>query len=141
MTATLIAILLFFIFLLLSGIHIYWAFGGKWASTAVIPTKEDEVKIAMPSAFGTLVVAAGLMGFGLLVLARSGLLDISLPNWLLKYGLWAIAGIFLLRAVGDFRYVGFFKKYKKTRFGRNDTKYYSPLCLAIVLMILVMQWV
>jgi hypothetical protein len=62
------------------------------------------------------------------------LIDLDLPVWLdilRKYGIWAIIVIFLVRAIGDFRYVGFFKKYRNTKFGKNDTKYYSPLCLLI----------
>ncbi len=135
-----IASLLFSIFMILSGIHVYWAFGGKWGSSSVIPTTEDTVKIAMPGPFSTLFVTGGLSGFGFLILIRSGLLAIDLSAGLLKYGVWTVAAIFLIRALGDFRYVGFFKRHKKTLFGRNDTRYYSPLCLAIGLMILVMEW-
>jgi hypothetical protein len=87
----------------------------------------------MPGIFATLIVAAGLFGFGLLVLIRSGLLVADLPLWLSRYWLWIIAAIFLLRAIGDFNYVGFFKKYRQTIFGRNDTRYYSPLCLLIAM--------
>jgi hypothetical protein len=43
----------------------------------------------------------------------------------------AIAIIFLIRAIGDFRYVGFLKKIKNTKFAKKDTKYYSPLCSLI----------
>ncbi|WP_222439555.1 DUF3995 domain-containing protein [Spirosoma utsteinense] len=35
------------------------------------------------------------------------------------------------------RYVGFFKKIKHTPFGKNDTRYYSPLCLLIGVLTLV----
>ncbi|RZK64111.1 MAG: DUF3995 domain-containing protein, partial [Pedobacter sp.] len=61
-----------------------------------------------------------------------------LPIWLDRYGLWLIAGIFLLRSIGDFNYVGFFKKVKHTPFGKNDTMYYSPLSFGIGVLTLVM---
>ena len=49
----------------------------------------------------------------------------------LIYGNLAIGIIMLIRAVGDFKYVGFFKKIKGTIFAQNDTHFYSPLCLLI----------
>lgn len=137
---TIIAIKLFTIFLLLSSIHFYWAFGGKWGSDAVLPTKDDDsTKVLTPSILPSLIVAVGLLGIGLLVLAISGLLSFDIPSWLKDYGLWVIAGIFFLRAVGDFNYVGFFKKIMQTKFGRNDTKYFSPLCLIIGVLTTVLE--
>ncbi|PTT14637.1 DUF3995 domain-containing protein, partial [Flavobacterium sp. HMWF030] len=51
---------------------------------------------------------------------------------------WIIIFIFILRAIGDFNYVGFFKKHRNSEFALKDTKYYSPLCLLIgVLTLLV----
>ncbi|MNK01954.1 hypothetical protein D3C87_197700 [compost metagenome] len=127
----LVTCLLFMIFLFLSGLHFYWAFGGKWGSGAVIPTKDAITPPKDPGIVATLVVAFGLLGFGLMPLIISHIIPFSLPLWLEKYGLWIIAGIFGIRAIGDFNYVGFFKKHKHTRFGKNDTRYYSPLCLVI----------
>ncbi len=37
--------------------------------------------------------------------------------------------LFLMRAVGDFNAVGFFKKIRSTAFAAYDTKYFSPLCV------------
>jgi hypothetical protein len=44
-----------------------------------------------------------------------------------------------LRAIGDFNYVGFFKKIKHTKFGKNDTKYFSPLCLTIGVLTIILE--
>jgi hypothetical protein len=44
--------------------------------------------------------------------------------------------LFILRAIGDFKYLGFFKKIKNTKFGQNDTKYFAPLCLIIGILTL-----
>lgn len=128
---TIISIILFSIFLFLSSIHFYWAFGGKWGSGAVIPTKDDSIPAMNPGIIATLIVAFGLLAFGLLPLIITKTISFTLPMWLEKSGLWIIAGIFMLRAIGDFNYVGFFKKRKNTAFEKNDTKYYSPLCLVI----------
>jgi Protein of unknown function (DUF3995) len=48
-----------------------------------------------------------------------------------KLGFGMIGIIFFTRGAGDFRYVGFFKKIRHTPFGRNDTRFYSPLCFLI----------
>lgn len=137
---TVIAIILFLIFLFISSIHFYWAFGGKWGSDAVLPTKDDNnTNVLNPSILPTLIVAFGLFGFGLFILVTSGLITFSTPQWLSKYGLWIIAGIFTLRAIGDFNYVGFFKKIKQTKFGKNDTKYFSPLCLTIGILTIILE--
>ena len=125
------SILLFLIFLFILSIHFYWGFGGKWGNGAVIPTKDDNIKVAIPGLLPIFTVAFGLLIFGFFVLIKSGMIDFKLPLWLDKYGLAVTSGIFMLRAIGDFNYVGFFKKVKKTKFGQNDTKYYSPLCLFI----------
>lgn len=128
-----ISSILFGIFLFLSSLHFYWAFGGKWGSTAVLPTKDDNAtqKALNPGITATLIVAFGLLAFGLLPLVITGTIPFQLPRWLDKSGLWIIAGIFGARAIGDFNYVGFFKRIKHTTFAKNDTKYYSPLCLVI----------
>ena len=136
--ATIIAIILFLIFLFLSLIHFYWLFNGRWGSQAVFPTKTNNVKTKMPGVIPTLIVAIGLLASGLFVLVKAGQLNFSIPLWLNKYGLWIIATVFILRAIGEFNYLGFFKKIKNTQFGQNDTKYYSPLCLIIGILTIIM---
>ena len=127
----LIASLLSLIFLFLAVIHIYWGFGGKSGSAASIPTKENNKPVLKPRAIDCFFVAIVLLSFGIFVLIKGGIILFALPVWLLNYGLLFTAAIFLLRAVGEFRYVGFFRKIKTTKFGQLDTKYYSPLCLII----------
>ncbi|WP_218962179.1 DUF3995 domain-containing protein [Sphingobacterium sp. 1.A.4] len=129
------SILLILIFLFISGLHIYCAFGGRWGSSAVFPTKDDTIEPKMPGPVPTLIVALGLFGFALIILLN--IMDHNLPIWvdnICKYGILAIIGIFLFRAIGDFRYVGLFKKYRNTKFGVNDSKYYTPLCLFIAFL-------
>ncbi len=135
---TIIALILTVIFLIISIIHIYWAFGGKWGSGSVIPTKDNHTKVAMPGVLPTLMVAVGLLLFALFVLVKGELLKIDLPVWLNNYGLYILAGIFIIRAIGDFKYVGFFKKIKSTKFAQQDAKFYTPLCLLIGLLAIVL---
>ncbi|HLA58572.1 MAG TPA: DUF3995 domain-containing protein [Puia sp.] len=125
------AIILSFIFFSLSALHIYWGLGGRRGLAATVPRKANGAKRINPSAFDCFVVAFLLMGAGFFVLARSPLLPIRLPRWFLHSGSWVLLIIFTARAVGEFRYVGFFKKVKSSQFARLDTKYYSPLCVLI----------
>ena len=135
---TTISILLFIIFLSLSAIHFYWGFGGRRLSDGVLPTKLGETTpTVMPGKIPTFIVAIGLLCFGLFYLVKAEIISLLLPSWLDRYGLWFIAGIFIFRAIGDFRYVGFFKKIKQTKFGMKDSKYYSPLCLMIGILTLI----
>jgi len=50
---------------------------------------------------------------------------------------WLLATIFILRAIGDFRLVGFFKRVRGSPFAQWDTAAYSPLCLVLGLAITV----
>ncbi|MCD8539384.1 MAG: DUF3995 domain-containing protein [Leadbetterella sp.] len=137
-----IAISLILIFSFLSALHVYWALGGKWGTSAVIPAKDNHTKVIMPGAIATFIVAFGLLFFGAVVFLNSFDTNTShIPGIGLihRYGLGAIAGIFILRAIGDFNYVGFFKKIKTTRFARNDSRYYSPLCLIIGILAILLE--
>lgn len=139
MSITILSILLFLIFSILSGFHFYWLFGGTWGLKKVIPTKNNTTSTLAIPKFATLLVALVLLIFGLLYLLKSGLLNQPIPNWLTDYGYWLIPLFFILRAIGEFNYVGFFKKVKNTEFAKADSKWFSPLCLFIGLMGILIQ--
>ncbi|WP_367946795.1 DUF3995 domain-containing protein [Leptospira santarosai] len=48
-----------------------------------------------------------------------------------------LSAMFLFRAIGDFRLVGFFKKIRGTKFAKNDTAFFSPLCLLLSILLFV----
>jgi hypothetical protein len=56
-------------------------------------------------------------------------------NVFVQIAAWLIAAVFALRAIGDFRYVGFFKRIRDSKFARLDTLAYSPLCAALAVLI------
>jgi Protein of unknown function (DUF3995) len=124
------------IFLALSGLHIYWGFSSLFGKkdinmSAVVPEINGKAAFK-PSTFATFIVAIWLLGFAKL----SGFnlipsISFQYFSSIIPWGNLAIAIIFLVRAVGDFKMVGFFKKIKNTKFAKNDTKYYSPLCILI----------
>jgi protein-S-isoprenylcysteine O-methyltransferase Ste14 len=115
----------------IAAIHFYWALGGKWGVEAAIPTTKEEATAFRPGSLATSVVASGLLVMALFHLVKVNLIDLSLPVWIDNFALKIIAFIFLARAIGEFRYVGFFKKIRNTKFARLDTRVYSPLCLLL----------
>lgn len=118
-------------FALLSGLHVYWAAGGRSGAVAALPERNG-VPLFQPGPASTLVVA-GLLAFaGLLVLAHAGHGPaVALPSWMVRLGAPVAAVVLLARAVGDFRYVGFFKRVRDTRFARLDTRLFSPIALLL----------
>ncbi|MGE6588027.1 DUF3995 domain-containing protein [Bacillus mycoides] len=114
----------------ISFLHIYWAFGGRWGSAAVIPVKEGEHKPAFtPRIWGTLFVAILILLASVIIVVQVGYLQGFEANSLSKIGSIVCALVFIVRAIGDFKFVGFFKKNKHSQFARYDTWFYSPLCL------------
>ena len=80
MITSTIAIILFIIFSLLSGIHFYWLFGGKWGLEKVIPTKSEQaITLSIPK-FATLIVALVLLLFGVIYLIKSRLINLQILN-------------------------------------------------------------
>jgi hypothetical protein len=114
----------------LSGLHVYWALGGQRGRMAAIP-EFDGKPLFRPGRGGTLVVAFLLAVAGALVLGRAGVGPHVVPPTVGIWGAWGVAIAFLGRAVGDFNYVGFFKRRRTTAFARLDTRLYSPLALAL----------
>ncbi|UNY99950.1 DUF3995 domain-containing protein [Zhouia spongiae] len=119
------------IFIALGLVHYNWVIGGNFGLAVALPTDENGKRVLNPKKADSAIVGTGLIAFGVFYLIGAGVLKASLPDWIFNYGGWIIPSIFLLRAVGEFKYVGFFKKIKQTPFGKMDTKLFSPLCLFI----------
>jgi len=134
------ALILSCIFLFLSGLHVYWGLGGKWAKDAAVPRNVNGAKRINPSAFACFIVAFLLLGAEFFVLVESRLLFFNWPGWLLHSGSWILIALFTARAIGEFRYVGFFKKVKASKFAYLDTKYYSPLCVLIAALLCCLEF-
>ncbi len=122
----------FAILMAIALVHVFWALGGKWGASAAIPEVWGE-KLFKPSTFSTLIVAFAVGMMAVFHLYKVGYFDFGLSGWLSKYGLWIISIIFLVRAIGDTKYVGFFKAVQDTHFAKLDTRFYSPLCIVISL--------
>lgn len=72
---------------------------------------------SIPKKIDCAIVGIGLTAFGIFYLFKSGLLEYNLPERIMEYGSWIIPIIFLLRAIGEFKYVGLFKSIKKRNLG------------------------
>jgi hypothetical protein len=119
--------------LLLSGLgvlHFYWAAGGTKGKDAAIPTKDGR-PLLHPTPLGTAVVGLVLFAMAALTAVRIGWIAAPAFARPLNVGLWLLSALFLLRAIGDFRYVGFFKRVRDSRFAKLDTVAYSPLCMCL----------
>ena len=139
---TFLALVLISIFISIAAIHFYWAFGGSKWTNLVIPTRSDSPKIPLfkPRIIETLIVAIGFLVFAWIIGAKVQLVPLLwLSQTYVTYGIFGIALIFLVRAIGEFRYVGFFKSITNTSFGQMDTRYYSPLCLFIAVITLIIN--
>lgn len=133
--------LLIAVFSLLSILHIYWSVGGKWGFEQSLPQKPDGGFLFRPRKAESLIVGLFLLSFSLYYWIKTGLLPIlDFPKWIMDFGGVAIAVIFLLRVIGDFNYVGIFKKVKDTDFAKRDTKYFVPLCLIISILTATIEW-
>lgn len=131
MIVIILSIILFVIFTILGSFHLYWFLGGIWGLEKVIPSKSEKASTISIPKFATLIVSATLFLFGVFYLIKSELIIVAMPNGIANYIYWFIPSVFILRAIGEFNYVGFFKKIKNTEFAKADTKLFSPLCLII----------
>jgi hypothetical protein len=122
------ALVLCAVFLVLCAIHVRWLFGVP-SFEGVVPT-QDGTPVFHPTRFATLGVAVALLAAAVISIWRGAFPQVA-PTWVPHLGIWVLAAVFALRAIGDFRYIGIFKRVRGTRFARNDSLFFSPLCMGI----------
>ena len=140
----LLGISLAVIFAVISLFHLYWAAGGTFGSRVAVPTvaapSRGHKRVFDPSVGGTIVVAFAFLLAIVVILGQLRFWGDTLPHWVFRWGTGAIALIFFLRAVGEFRLVGFFKKVSDTPFAYWDTWLFSPLCLIIAITAFILAY-
>jgi hypothetical protein len=114
-------------------LHFYWAAGGGFGGGSAVPSVGGR-RAFEPSTFATVMVGLAFVAAVPVVLGRLGYWGGSLPAWLFRMGTAGIGVIFLARAVGDFRLIGFFKRASESSFASWDSWVYSPLCVAIAVI-------
>ncbi|MBI3791508.1 MAG: DUF3995 domain-containing protein [Gemmatimonadetes bacterium] len=127
------------LFALLSLIHLGWAVTGR-VPAAVIPSKRDGTPIIDPSRGESAVVAVLLAVAALVHLGRGGVGPALLPHWARVTGIVLVSIALSLRTIGDFRYVGLFKRERGTPFSRQDSRFYTPLVCTLGLLSLVLAF-
>ncbi len=121
---------------LLAALHLHWAASGRSVPLAVIPERDGH-PLLRPGPLACAAVALLLSLAGLLAVAAEGSLDVGpIPQPLVRAACGVAGAAFLLRAAGDLEWVGFFKSVTGTRFAALDTRVYSPLSLALGLLLL-----
>ena len=117
-------------FVVLALLHMSWALGLAPIGGAGVPEIGGKPTF-VPGRGATLAVAAALLAAAFVVAARSGLLGALSQSRLVGLACGVLGLVFVARAVGEFRLVGFFKTVKGTQFAYWDTMFYSPLCLVL----------
>lgn len=115
--------------------HVYMASAPDAARLWAVPSR-DGTPLFRPSRVATLAVAAMLLLFAALVGSCAGLWRLGIPHRVLVIFSYALALGLVGRAVGDFRYVGFFKRIRGSQFARLDSLIFSPVCLLLALGVL-----
>jgi len=124
-----LALLLVAIFVVLAVLHFHWALGGRFAFEGVVPSVEG-TPLFVPGPGASAAVGCALLAAALVVAWRAGLAPLlGVPVWIPRLGIWVLVIVFTARAIGDFRWVGFFKRHREGLFARRDTRIYSPLCV------------
>lgn len=128
---TVLSLLLILVFTVLACIHFNWVIGGTYGFSKSIPTKENGERLFNPKIMDSAVVGLVLLGFGGFYLIKSGLIQLEIWQTPFAYASWIIAGIFVLRSIGEFKYLGFFKKIKDSEHEIAYRKILLPMCLGI----------
>jgi hypothetical protein len=124
----------------LAGVHLYWAFGGRWPGHDEASMVEHVVGrtagMRAPGPVASAAVAAALAAGGLLILATLS------PNppfapWL-QAARWALFAVFFGRGVATY-VPPVFRYAEGTPFAGLNRRAYGPLCLAIALGLLILQ--
>lgn len=108
---------------IISLLYLYWGLGGMWLTDKASPVVDGKPLVrmsrmsALGAALGTFFIAAVPV--------------VSMRPLLRTCMLVLIMGAFAYRAVGDFRYFGFFKSTKDSAYSKWDTRVYSPVALLV----------
>jgi hypothetical protein len=119
--------------------HVRMALSPSSGDSGAVPSVAGK-PLFVPSARSTLAVAAVLLLFACLVAATAGVVKVGVSERILSWLCYALALGLLARAVGEFKYLGFFKRVRGSKFARLDTLVYSPLCLLLAVGVALVAW-
>jgi len=114
--------------------HFKMAFGPISGSSGSVPFADGK-PLFVPSKGATVAVGVVLLLFAVLVAATGRVISLGLPDVVLGWLSYGLAFGLFARAIGEFKYVGFFKRVRGSRFATLDTWLFSPLCLLLSLAV------
>jgi hypothetical protein len=138
-TGSALALIVSLLFVALALWHVRMAISPASGESGAVPSEAGK-PLFVPSARGTLAVAFVLLLFAGLVAATAGFFHLGVPQRVLAWLCYALALGLLARAIGEFKYLGFFKRVRGSRFARLDTLVYSPICLLLALGVALVAW-
>lgn len=109
-------------------IHFYWAFGGLYGIHSAAPKFSGKGNFSPPKIL-TFIIACLIAGLSLLAVLLEATEGPMRETF--SYIGYVVGLIFIIRSIGDFKYVGFFKRIYNSSFSKKDTIYFSPLCLIL----------
>jgi hypothetical protein len=125
-----IAVAVALVFVVLAAWHFHMALHPSTGASGAVPSVSGK-PLFVPSKKATAGVGLVLLLFAALVAATAGLVEVGVSPVVLSWLCLALALGLFARAVGEFKYVGFFKRVRGSRFATLDTLVYSPLCLLL----------
>jgi Protein of unknown function (DUF3995) len=125
-----VALVVCFVFVALGLWHFYMALLPRSGMSGAVPSLQGK-PLFVPSRAATIAVGIVLLLFAVLVAATARIVTAGVPDTALSWLCYALAAGLLARAVGEFKYVGFFKRVRGSRFATLDTFVYSPLCVLL----------
>jgi hypothetical protein len=125
-----LALCISFVFLALALWHFRMALSPAGGASGAVPSVGGK-PLFVPSTRATVAVGVLLLACAVLVAATAGFVRVGISPRVLSWASFALALGLFARAVGEFKYVGFFKRVRGSRFAELDTLVYSPLCLLL----------
>lgn len=112
---------------LLAGLHAYWGTGGRWGINAAVPQRADGSPAFKPGPGACFAVSAACAVLAVLLVWPS----VAAAPAMVRVLLWIALAVFVVRAVGDGKQVGFSKADHSTDFAQADDALYSPLVVGL----------
>jgi Protein of unknown function (DUF3995) len=127
-----VALVVCAVFVALALWHFFMVLAPSQGASGAVPSVEGK-PLFVPSTKATVAVGIVLLSFAVLVAATAGVVALPIPRFVVVWLCYALALGLLARAIGEFKYVGFFKRIRGSRFAKLDTMVYSPLCLLLAI--------
>lgn len=116
----------------LSALHYAWSARPRLVNPELVVPYSAGRPLFRPGPKSNRAVSLILLGMAGILTAAS-FNPVPRVGRFLKVVSFLISLIFALRSIGDFRYIGFFKRRRNSKFARLDSTIYSPLCVFLAL--------